>query len=393
MTHDMACVAETMRRRNADDALPAQSRAWLEIDLSAIRENVRAIRNCIGAEREVLAVVKADAYGHGMIPSARAALEAGAAWLGVAGVAEGRALRSAGMDAPIALLCHPAPAEMDALLSARLTPTLGDWDTLQTLIAAVRRLPSRRSPVAVHLEIDTGIGRSGVLPTAAPALWRMAEDSGLRVSGLCTHFANPDGLHPDFTRRQLASFQETRRMLEAGGARFDWIHVSGSAGTLRFAAESGNLVRPGLLLYGLRPAVESAIALRPALTLQARVATVRALPAGHNVSYGLTCTLMRPTLAATVLIGYGDGYPRRLSNCGQVLLHGQAAAVLGRVCMDQIVVDVTDLPPVRPGDAAVCIGRQGDAQITAESLAALIDTTEHEITTGLTARLPRIYKA
>ena len=362
-------------------------RAWIEVDLGTLRDNVRAIRAYSGGEKKVLAVVKANAYGHGMLPVAKAALEAGAAWLGVATVEEGSALREAGINAPVALLCHFAPDEAADVLALGLTPTVGDWDTLQALISASRRTEKKG---IVHLEIDTGIGRSGILPHDAVAFGRCAAESGLRVRGLCTHFADPDAEASPFAVAQLEIFESVRASLEAAGARFDWIHVSSSAAILRFPQRGGNLVRPGLLLYGLRPTLNASILLRPALALKARVATVRALPAGHNISYGLTCALQRSSRVATVLIGYGDGYPRRLSNIGHVLLHGKPAPILGRVCMDQTVIDVTEIPEAAAGDIAVCIGQQGAAQISAESLSALIETTEHEITTALSARLPRI---
>ena len=340
-----------------------------------------------------MAVVKADGYGHGMISVAMAAMEAGAAYLGVATVDEGAALRAAGVNAPVALLCHPAPDEAEALLAYGLTATVGDWRTLDTLIGAARRTGQKG---AIHLEIDTGIGRSGIAPEEAAALWRHANANDMRVTGLCAHFADADGIDDrKFTKPQIIRFSQTLQALQKEGARFVWIHQNASAGFLRVPGASGNLIRPGLLIYGLLPSVPlskrvETLLLRPALTLKARIATVRELPAGHNVSYGLTHTTTRPTRAATILIGYGDGYPRRLSNVGSVLLHGKLAPILGRVCMDQTVVDVTDIPEAAPGDIAVCIGKQGNSEITAESLAALIETTVHEITTGLSARLPRI---
>ena len=301
----------------------------------------------------------------------------------------GIALRDAGIAGNIALLCHPAPDEAEEIFRYDLTPTVGDWYALEALAIAARRIGRHN---AIHLEIDTGIGRSGILPEQAVSFWRRAMEMNLRVTGICTHFSDPDSETSSFPEAQLALFHETRLVLEGAGARFDWVHVSSSAALLRFPGKSGNLVRPGLLLYGLRPGLASKIELRPALSLKARVATVRELPAGHNVSYGLTHTTTRPTRAATILIGYGDGYPRRLSNLGSVLLYEKHAPILGRVCMDQTVVDVTDIPKAAPGDIAVCIGKQGEAEITAEALAALIETTEHQITTCLSARLPRMYK-
>lgn len=358
------------------------------MDLSAIRSNIGAILGVCGGGVEALAVVKAEGYGHGMIPVAKAARGAGVSWFGIATVAEGITLRDAGISGNIALLCHPAPDEAEAICRFDLTPTVGDWETLEAVAVAARRVGKNS---AVHLEIDTGIGRSGVLPGEALSFWRRAVEWNLRVTGISAHFADPDSEESSFPKTQLDSFHKTRLLLEAAGARFDWVHVSSSAALLRFPGQSGNLVRPGLLLYGLHPGINSSIELRPALALKTRIATVRELPAGHNVSYGLTCTTTRPTRAATILIGYGDGYPRRLSNVGSVLLHGKMAPILGRVCMDQTVVDVTDIPEAVPGDIAVCIGKQSESEITAESLAALIETTVHEITTSLSARLPRIY--
>ena len=362
-------------------------RAWVEVDSSAIRDNVAAIRAYCGGV-DVLAVVKANAYGHGMIPVAQTAMAACVAWLGVATLEEGIALREAGITANVALLCHPAPDEAEAVFAYGLTPTVGDWDTLEAFLQAARRGGQQD---AIHLEIDTGIGRSGVLPQNAVNFWSRAVSGNLRVTGLSTHFSDPDSEASAFPEAQLECFETTRKTLQRAGGRFDWVHISSSAALLRFPQRSGNLLRPGLLLYGLRPlSLNAKIELRPALTLKARVATVRELPARHNISYGLTHALTRPSRVATVLIGYGDGYPRRLSNVGSMLIHGKPAPILGRVCMDQTVVDVTDIPQAAAGDTAVCIGRQGDRQITAESLAALIETTEHEITTCLTARLPRI---
>lgn len=368
-------------------------RAWVEVDLSAIRDNITAVRAHAG-EAGILAVVKADAYGHGMIPVAFTALEAGARWLGVATVEEGVALRESGIYANIALLCPIAPDEAEDVLIHNLVPTVGDLGTLDVLIVAAKRTGKQG---VVHLEIDTGIGRSGVLPNDAIALWRYATENELRVTGICTHFADSDGANIEqFTQPQMTLFERTRKAIENRGARFLWIHESGSAAVLRVPGANGNLVRPGLLIYGLRPAVpmseQKTLSLRPVLTLKTHIATVRELPAGHNISYGLTCALERNSRVATILIGYGDGYPRRLSNRGHVLVRGKLAPILGRVCMDQTVVDVTDIPEASAGDIAVCIGTQGSASLSAESLAACIGTTEHEITTCLTPRLPRIYR-
>ena len=378
-----------------DYALLAPSpttRAWIEVDLAAIQKNLIAFRASLSSDCGIMSVVKANAYGHGATQVATAALEAGTEWLGVATVAEGATLRAAEIEAPIALLCPFAPQEAADVLLYSLTPMVGDFGTLEALASAKTAMGHPGFP-EIHLEVDTGIGRSGILPEKAVALWREAERMGFAVTGLMQHYADADAPAEDPNRRQLELFFEVMDDLKAAGANLDLYHVAASASGLR-ALPLLSLVRPGLLLYGIRPPVpkqENQPFLTPVLTLKARVATVRDLPAGHTISYGFTHTLSRPSKVATLPIGYGDGFPRRLSNCGSALLNGKRAPILGRVCMDQTVVDVTDLPDVSPGDEAVLIGRQGNERISAEEIARILETTVHEITTCLTSRLPRVY--
>ncbi len=372
-------------------------RAWAEIDLDAVQSNVRETLALLGQERNLLAVVKADAYGHGIVKTAHSAADAGAKWLGVATTAEGVNLRDAGVVADIALICAlcPTEAEAEAILENNLVPAIGDRFILQALARAASKLRMPRFAASIHLEIDTGCGRSGFLPEEAVAAWRFATEKGLKINGLATHFADADGSEENFTLEQWKKFALIRHQLECAGASFDWVHAGNSAATLRIPTLDCNLVRPGLLLYGISPPLPGGspleLKLRPALSLKARVATVRNLPAGHNISYGLTCALARPSRVATVLIGYGDGYPRRLSNQGEILVQGRRVPILGRVCMDQTMVDVSDLPEVFPGEIATCIGEDGKEKITVEEIARKIGTTDHEITTTLTSRLPRVY--
>ncbi|MCS6775361.1 MAG: alanine racemase [Chloroherpetonaceae bacterium] len=361
-------------------------RAWVEIDLNAVRANVVALQQHLGAHVQLMAVVKADAYGHGAVAVAHAALSAGVTWLGVATVAEGAALRRAGIQAPVLLLAPFALEEAEDLVTQRLTPAVGDSVQIEALAQQARCMGVAPE---VHLEVDTGMGRAGVQPEEACALYQRAIQYGIRVSGLCTHFADADGPGTGFTREQIRVFHAVRARLEALGARFAYVHLCNSAGIQRYGAAGGNLVRPGLLLYGIGTLP---VPVTPVLTLKARVATVRDLPAGANISYGRTCRLRRPGRVATVLIGYGDGYSRRLSNRGCVLIRGRRAPVLGRVCMDQTVVDVTDVPDAAPGDEAVCIGAQGDQCLTVEEIARLCGATEHEVSTGLMPRVPRYYR-
>jgi alanine racemase len=350
-------------------------------------------------QAQLLAVVKADAYGHGAVQTARVALEAGASWLGVATVTEGLELRDAGVSAPILLLCAPAPGEVEEMIEGRLTPMVGDRHSLHLIAQAADSVGIARAEVPLHLELDLGIGRAGVLPDQAEVFLCEAKALGIPVVGLTSHFPDADGDELELTLHQQALFHQVRRRLEAGGVRFAWTHTSNSAATLRLDHEGENLVRPGRLLYGILPpnserhytGRHSNPPLHPALTLKAHIAVIRELPEGHSISYGCTYRLTRPSRVATVLIGYGDGYPRSLSNIGTMLLHGKHAPIIGRICMDQSILDVTDIPEAQAGDTVTCIGQDGEERILAVEIAQRIGTTEHAITTRLTGRIPRVF--
>ncbi|CEK17705.1 alanine racemase [Chthonomonas calidirosea] len=365
-----------------------KTRAWATVHLAAIRANIATLRRIASPSKEIMAVVKADAYGHGLLAVAKAALEAGVQWLGVATVEEGRCLRRAGITCPIALLCVPAPQEAEWVVQYNLTPLIGSEDVLRALVAAGCR--------EAHLEVDTGMGRAGVLPEEATALWRLAQSRGLAFTGLGTHFADAENPQDELSQKQLECFHWVRSTLEKAGARFRWIHSANSAALLAGLDSESNLVRPGLLVYGILPSTRQNQLWRtqflPALQLEASIGTVRELPQGHSISYGATHRLTRPSRVATALIGYGDGYPRRLSNQGYMLVHGQKAPILGRICMDQTVLDVTEIPFVQSGDVAVAIGKQGTECLFVEELAKSVGTTEHEITTCLTQRIPRFFE-
>lgn len=373
-------------------------RCWAEIDLAAVHSNVLSMRSYIGDGAHLMAVVKADAYGHGLIPVTRAALNAGASWIGTATLTEAITLREAGFTEPIMLLCAASPDDVDAIIDNRVTAMTGEAVFIEALGRAIRkrnRFSQNAAEVSIHLDLDTGIGRSGSLPENAEKLMGIALSYGIKVSGLSTHFACPDDLDEQFTLNQIDSFTAVRRNLETVGAQFDWIHCSAASALLRFAIAPGNLVRPGLLLYGIVPKLPQDCNpipnLKPVLSLKTVVASVRDVPAGHPISYGATHRMESAGRVATLLIGYADGYPRRLSNIGFVLLHGKRAKILGIICMDQMVVDVTEIPETVVGSVAVCIGAQCEDRITVEELAATIGTTEHEITTCLSSRVPRCF--
>jgi alanine racemase len=360
------------------------------VDLDAIRHNVAALLGVAGGAA-LMAVVKADAYGHGAVAVARAAVEAGATWLGVATVEEGAALRAAGLSAPILLLAEPVPEAASAVVGARLTPTVyrEDWIGALADAAAAAATPDR---LAVHLKVDTGMHRAGCDPEDAVALAKAVQARAeLRLEGLMTHLAVADEPGHPHTAEQLDCFQAVRRALAAEGFEPPVVHAANSAATIDVADARFDLVRVGIALYGLPPAplLASRVALRPALALRARVSQVRRVPAGHAVSYGQRYRLRSDATIAVVPVGYADGVPRRLGAVGgEVLVGGRRRPLAGTVTMDQIMVDCGD-DAVAVGDEVVLIGRQGDEEITATEWAERLDTIAYEIVAGIGGRVPR----
>lgn len=366
--------------------IPAALRpAWADIDLAAIRWNVAEISRVTGAPR-VCAVVKADAYGHGVVPVARAALEGGASWLAVALVEEAEPLRAFGIDAPILVLAEPPAAAMPKAAHLDLRVALyTDRGVEEAAAAGVRR---------VHVKVDTGMHRVGAAPEDAVGLAKSAVAAGLEVEGVWTHFAVADEPDRDdrYTERQVERFDECVAELARAGIEPELVHASNSAGGL-LAGASYDMVRGGIAVYGYEPnpARPSGAALRPALTLAARVSHVKRLPAGEAVSYGLRYRLTRPSWVATVPLGYADGVPRRLSAVGgQVLIGGERRPIAGTVTMDQLMVDCGD-DAVEVGDGVVLIGEQGNERITADEWAERLDTISYEILCGISPRVPRVY--
>jgi alanine racemase len=354
----------------------------IEVDLGAVRHNVRVLKP---RGSELMAVVKANAYGHGDVEVARAALEAGATWLGVALVEEGRRLRDAGIGAPILLLSELPPGSEREALEAGLTPTLYTDEGLSRLCVA-----AAGAPVRVHVKVDTGMHRVGVWPPeeSVPFVGRVA-GAGLELEGLWTHFASA-AEEPRTTRLQLERFLRVVDAVRAAGHSPRLLHAANTGGTLLHAASHLDLVRPGIGLVGLEPAPGACAdrGLEPALTWRSAVAMVKRLEAGERVSYGHRYRLERDANLATVPVGYADGYPRLLSSRADVLIRGSRCRVAGSVTMDQLMVDCGELP-VRPGDDVVLIGRQGEETVTAEELAGLAGTIGYEIVSRIGERVPR----
>jgi alanine racemase len=356
---------------------------WVEVDLEAIRHNARALTP---GGSQLMAVVKANGYGHGDVEVARAAIEAGATWCGVALVEEGLRLRGSGIEVPILVLSElPAGSEAVAL-AHRLTPTLATDAGLERLADAAR------GSVGVHVKVDTGMHRVGIWPPeATPAFVDRVVATGLELEGLFTHFARSeeDGRT---TEVQLAWFLEAVEAVRAAGHAPRVVHAANTGATVLHPASHLDLVRPGIGLYGVLPApgVGAELGLRPALRWRSEVAAAKRLPAGEAISYGHRYRLEEDAWVATVPVGYADGYPRQLTDRGEVLIRGRRCRVAGTVTMDQLVVDCGDLE-VEPGEEVVLIGTQGGETVTADGLGRLVGTIGYEIVARIGERVPRRY--
>lgn len=365
--------------------------SWAEIDLEAIRSNIRSFRRHVGDRVQVMAVVKANAYGHGAVPVAQAALEAGAARLAVHRLIEGIELRQAGITAPILVLGYTPPPGAGEFVHWNLTPTMMTPEFAQALSS---QAAAQGSTVPVHVKIDTGMNRFGLFPEEVlPFLSAVKNLEGLTLEGMFTHFATADSMEQNWVLQQIKEFDAVIAAVKNAGLDIPLIHAANSATTMRYPQAHYQAVRPGIAMYGMHPSSEwePVFELHPALTLKSRVSRVRDLPVGAGISYGRTFVTSRPTRAALVTVGYGDGYHRILSNKGVVLVGGRRAPVLGRVCMDQFVVDVTDIPGVQQDDEVVLVGRQGEERISAEEVGRLMGSINYEVTTGLLPRVMRKY--
>jgi alanine racemase len=363
------------------------------VDLEAYAANLGVVRRLAGPQCRVIAVIKANAYGHGFQRMARAALDAGAAMLAVAMVHEAVALREAGITAPILVLVQPDPEGLPALVAHDLEVMLSDVAAAEALGAAAHRAGR---VAAVHCKVDTGMGRQGfACDRAAAEIVRVTRISNLDVVGIATHFPNAEAPDDPFTREQVKRFRGVLRELEKGGVPFEMVHAANSAAVVNYHDSLFDAVRTGLMTYGVWPSTGTPVPglLQPVLRWEARIAQVRDLPKGATVGYGSTYTTPAPMRAAVLPVGYADGYRIQLSNRADVLLHGRRCPVRGRISMDQTVVDVTHLPVrPQPGEVAVLIGRDGDEQITAEELAERAGTIPYDILTGIGRRVWRAYR-
>lgn len=359
-------------------------RAHVLVNVAAIRRNVERLRRELAPGVGLCAVVKADGYGHGAPASARAALAGGARWLAVASAQEARSLRQEAIEAPVLVMGAMSPAELDIALAARADVVA--WS--ESFVEAV----AARGGGAVHVKLDTGMGRLGTRDAAQATrvAGAAAGTAGVRLAGAMTHFATADDLDDPFFGEQLARFSRWVTPLREHHPQIV-VHAANSAATLRDAAAHFDLVRPGVAIYGLDPFGEDPAArdLEPALQLRCRVGAVKAVAVGESVGYGRRFVARSPTHVATLPIGYGDGVRRGLTDNADVLLGGERRPLVGTVSMDNVTVDVGSPAAARVGDEAVLIGRQGGERILAEELARRLDTINYEITCGLLPRLPR----
>ena len=362
---------------------------YARIDLDAIADNFNAI--CRKAGKPVMAVVKADAYGHGAIAVAQL-LEEKCAFFGVATILEALELRRAGLCKPILILGHTPPAAFSEAIRENIRPTIFRREDAQTLSEAACQIGKT---AAFHFAVDTGMSRIGFQPTEEDAQLcaAIAKLPGLYAEGLFSHFATADCADLSRTRAQADCFARFDRMLKERGLSIPIRHLDNSAGIMNFGCQY-EMARAGIITYGLYPSAEvtpALLPLRPALSWHSRIVNLRLLPAGREISYGGTFVTRRPTTVATIPVGYADGYCRNLSNRFYVLIRGQKAPILGRICMDQMMVDVTDIPGVSLMDTVTLIGTNGEAQITMEEISAAADSFSYEFPCGISRRVPRIY--
>jgi alanine racemase len=370
------------------------TRAWLEVDAAALRANLSAVRRAVGPRPALIPMVKADGYGVGAAAVVRA-LEPEEPWgYGVATATEGAALRDYGVRRPILVFSPLAPQSMERAAAAGLTVSISEVAGLEAWAAAA----GRHGPLEFHTEVDTGLGRAG-FEWSESAMWgervaEVASSGAVRWRGAFTHFHSADVEDAEPTREQYRRFRAAVERLPSGGAGL-MLHACNSAAALRWPELALDAVRPGIYLYGGNPALEAADAARwqpaPVVALRARVTLVREVGAGATVGYGATHAASRPERWATVSIGYGDGLSRLLGNRGSALVGGKRARFVGRISMDMLVVDITDIPGVEAGDAVTLVGRDGDAEISLEEVAAQAETISYDILTGLTPRVTRIH--
>ena len=362
------------------------------IDRAAVKSNYVHLKKNLAKGVKILAVVKANAYGHGAVEITKTLEKAGCDFFGVAVCEEGIELRRAGIKSRLIILGGIYPDQIRDVVKYDLTPVIFDIETAHLLNDALFRKTDRG--IKVHIKIDTGMGRLGLLPNeVVPFFHRLKGLANLEVEGLLSHFAEADEDNKDFSRKQLNTFLKVIKAVRDSGLDPQFLHIANSAAVIEYAPSHFNMVRPGIMLYGVYPAqrMTKRISLKPAMRLVTRIVHLKKAPKGSSISYGRKYVTKKEGVIAAIPIGYADGYPRHLSNKGEVLIRGQRAVVAGVVCMDITMLDVTDIKGVNKGDEVVIIGRQGADEITADEVAKQAGTIPYEIFCGISSRVPRVY--
>jgi len=370
------------------------NRAWAEVNLDNIAHNVREIKRIVDKKTEIMGVVKADAYGHGVMGVAKTLINNGVTRLAVSMLDEAIQLRNYGIDVPILILSYTDPIRAEEIVENNVTQTVFSQELAKALSDAAVKLKKR---VKIHIKIDTGMGRVGFMPgySAVKNVVEISKLPGIIVEGLFTHFASADERDKSYTYMQFERFMSICNELSRIGVHIPIKHVANSAAIIDFPESHLDMVRPGIILYGMYPSGDvnrSKINLKPAMSLKANVILVKEVEPGTSISYGRIFTTKRTSRIATIPIGYADGFTRLLTGKAKVLINGEFAPVVGKICMDQCMVDVTDLDSeVRMGDEVVVLGRQGENEITAEDLASAIGTINYEVVCLIGKRVPRFY--
>ncbi|MBU0952717.1 MAG: alanine racemase [Elusimicrobia bacterium] len=368
---------------------------WVEIDINKIKGNVKEISKLIGSKTKIIAIIKDNGYGHGAAEIAKSLLKDNSVWgFGVASNEEGITLRENGITKPILLLGEFYPRNyLKESIQFNLTPTIVSFESLEFLSnSSLKASPAK--PVKFHLKIDTGMGRIGILPSdVSRFIDKLKEYKNLKMEGVFTHFASAD-CNVDYTLEQINEFKRAIKSVNDAGIKNVLFHAANSAALIKYPSSHFSLVRPGIALYGLMPfkGVEKFIKLQPALSWKTKIVFIKKVPIGKSISYGCTFTARRNSLIATFPAGYGDGYNRKLSNCGSVIINNHKAPVVGRVTMDLTMADVTDVPGAQAGDEVILIGSsENGLKITADNIAEKCGTIDYEIVCNINQRVPRIY--
>lgn len=365
---------------------------WLEINLDAIAHNVRTIKGIVGRNTQIIAVVKANAYGHGAVEVSQVALENGVAILAVGVVEEGIILRKAGIKAPILICGLTLEDQLKPLLSYNLTPTICD---LQILEALSKVAGENGKTVGIHIKIDTGMGRLGVSPSKTlNFVKKISKMRNIKIEGIFTHLAATNEKDGIYTKMQLDKYKKALLELEKEGINIPLKHIANSAAILSSSSMYLDAVRPGIILYGLFPSPKSerTVELKPAAEFKTKIIFLKKVPPGKSIGYGRTYITTKTTKVATLPVGYADGYSRLLSNKAEVLVRGERAPIIGRICMDLCMIDVTHIPKVRVGDEVILWGRQGSETIWAEEIAGKIGSIVYEVICMVDKeRVPRVF--